>query len=63
MYHSRIDKVKPPLDPSFYKLDDDEVTFFKAMTGIQDAEELKQHILSVQAKAYDVRPLDTESST
>ncbi|KAF7424351.1 hypothetical protein PC9H_009658 [Pleurotus ostreatus] len=54
MYHSRIDKIKPPLDPSFYKLADDEAAFFKAMTGIQDAEDLKRHILSVQAKAYDI---------
>ncbi|KAF4596469.1 hypothetical protein EYR40_007833 [Pleurotus pulmonarius] len=53
MYHSRIDQIKPPLDPSFYKLDDDEATFFKAMTGIQDAQELKRHILGVQAKAYE----------
>lgn len=63
MYHSRIDKIKPPLDPSFYKLADDEAAFYKAMTGIQDAEELKRHILSVQAKAYDVRPLGIEPLT
>ncbi len=63
MYHSRIDQIKPPLDPSFYKLDDDEATFFKAMTGIQDAQELKRHILGVQAKAYEARILDIESLT
>lgn len=43
-----------PLDPSFYKLEKDEATFFKQATGILDDEELKQHILRVQAEAYEV---------
>lgn len=47
--------TNPPLDPSCYKLDDQEAAFFKSMTGIQDDAELKEHILRVQAKAYSVR--------
>lgn len=43
-----------PLDPSLYKLEEDEATFFKQATGIPDDEELKQHILRVQADAYEV---------
>ena len=43
-----------PLDPSLYKLEEDEAAFFKQATGIQDDEELKQHILRVQAEAYEV---------
>ncbi|KAF9496846.1 hypothetical protein BDN71DRAFT_1388875, partial [Pleurotus eryngii] len=39
------------LDPSFYKLADDEAAFFKAMTDIQDAEELKRHILSLISRS------------
>ena len=49
------DAIKAPLDESLYKLDDVEVAFFCAQTGIQDPEELKQHILAVQKEAYAVR--------
>ncbi|KAH7884932.1 hypothetical protein F5I97DRAFT_1811072 [Phlebopus sp. FC_14] len=43
------------LDSRFYKLeDDDEAAFFKRLTGIDDDEQLKKHILDVQAKAYDI---------
>ncbi len=44
-----------PLDPKLYSLDEQEAAFFKSATGIQDEEELKKHILDVQAKAYAVR--------
>ncbi len=43
-----------PLDESLYKLDDEELAFVKAHSGIEDEEELKKHILAVQAEAYEV---------
>ncbi|KDQ63332.1 hypothetical protein JAAARDRAFT_29353 [Jaapia argillacea MUCL 33604] len=45
-----------PLDSSLYSLDEAELAFFKAQTGIQDEEELKKHIIAVQEKAYKVYP-------
>lgn len=45
-----------PLDESFYAPDDEEKAFMKVAAGIQDDEELKQHIIRVQTKAYAVRP-------
>jgi hypothetical protein len=41
-----------PLDPSIYFLLDTEREFYKARTGIQSDDELKQHILNVQSQAY-----------
>jgi|ERR1700722_9994223 len=46
--------TKRPLDESLYHLDHDELTFFRTHTGIDNDEDLKSHILSIQAKAYDV---------
>ncbi len=43
-----------PLDESLYKLDDEELAFVKTHSGIEDEEELKKHILAVQAEAYEV---------
>ena len=43
-----------PLDETLYKIDDHALEFMKSQTGIEDAEELKQHILAVQAEAYAV---------
>ncbi|KAJ7581199.1 hypothetical protein C8J56DRAFT_793698 [Mycena floridula] len=40
------------LDPAFYHIEGDELVFFKSQTGIQDDDELKEHILAVQSKAY-----------
>lgn len=40
-----------PLDPAFYDVD---VEFLSILTGIKDPEELKQHVLKVQADAYAV---------
>ncbi|KIJ17879.1 hypothetical protein PAXINDRAFT_72333 [Paxillus involutus ATCC 200175] len=51
-----LDKVKPALDPSLYSLDAESLAFLKAEIGIQDDDELKNHILSVQARAYAVAP-------
>ncbi|KDQ27948.1 hypothetical protein PLEOSDRAFT_1076958 [Pleurotus ostreatus PC15] len=45
-------EVVPSLDPKLYSLDEQEAAFFKSATGMQDDEELKKHILDVQAKAY-----------
>lgn len=49
--------AKRALDASYYSLDEQELGFFKSQTGIQDENELKQHIMRVQADAYEVRPL------
>ena len=43
-----------PLDEGLYNLDDTEITFFKQQTGIDDSDELKAHLLSIRAEAYEV---------
>ncbi|KAF9446308.1 hypothetical protein P691DRAFT_708861 [Macrolepiota fuliginosa MF-IS2] len=45
-----------PLDSTLYDLDEGQQTFFKRITGIAGSEDLKQHIISVQAKAYELFP-------
>ncbi|EIW65003.1 uncharacterized protein TRAVEDRAFT_42402 [Trametes versicolor FP-101664 SS1] len=45
-----------PLDENLYTLDEETSGFFMAQTGIQDAEELRKHLLRVQAEAYAVFP-------
>ncbi len=49
------------LDESLYSIDSDgeAFEFMKAQTGIQDPDELRNHILAVQADAYSVRFLNT----
>lgn len=50
-------QLSPPnlaLDESLYSLTEEERSFFKEQTGIPDDEELKAHILRVQAEAYEV---------
>ena len=42
------------LDERLYDLSDEERSFFKQQTGIQDDDELKAHIIQVQAEAYKV---------
>ena len=42
------------LDERLYNLHDEERSFFKEQSGIQDDEELKEHIFQVQAEAYKV---------
>jgi hypothetical protein len=44
----------PALDERLYDLTDEERFFLKQQTGIQDDDELKAHILQVQAEAYKV---------
>ena len=43
-----------PLDTSLYAPDEEEKAFMRTTTGIQDDEELKAHILAIQAKAFTV---------
>ncbi|KZW00939.1 hypothetical protein EXIGLDRAFT_603603 [Exidia glandulosa HHB12029] len=45
-----------PLDPSLLALRPDETAFFKAQTGIEDEEVLRQHIIKNQEEAYQVAP-------
>jgi hypothetical protein len=42
------------LDERLYDLTDEERSFFKQQTGMQDDDELKAHIVQVQAEAYKV---------
>ena len=44
----------PALDERLYDLTDEERSFFKQQTEIQDDDEHKAHILQVQAEAYKV---------
>ncbi|KAF8896605.1 hypothetical protein BD779DRAFT_1433381 [Infundibulicybe gibba] len=44
----------PPLDDSLYSLNEEELAFFMRQTGLQDASEIRDHILSVQKKAYGI---------
>ncbi|KAF8962732.1 hypothetical protein BDZ97DRAFT_1920299 [Flammula alnicola] len=37
-----------------FTLNPDELSFFQQLTGIHDEEKLRQHIIDVQAKAYDI---------
>ncbi|KAF8337271.1 hypothetical protein F5887DRAFT_984699 [Amanita rubescens] len=46
---------KPDLEETL-SLTEDELAFFKAQTGIDDDEKLKDHIVAVQAKAHNVYP-------
>jgi SAM-dependent methyltransferase len=46
----------PPLDENLYNPRPQDAAFYKELTGIEDDEALKQHILDVQAKAYKVAP-------
>ncbi|KAG1760761.1 hypothetical protein EDD22DRAFT_899655 [Suillus occidentalis] len=45
-----------PLDPNLYGLDPDALEFFQQQTGITEEDDLKRHILAVQAKAFEVAP-------
>ncbi|KAE9399597.1 hypothetical protein BT96DRAFT_820362 [Gymnopus androsaceus JB14] len=45
-----------PLDEKYYNLDEEEKHFFKKETGIQDDDELKKHIITVQNKAFSICP-------
>ena len=47
--------LRMPLDPTLLNLKEDETAFFESLTGIQDEEGLKKHIIHVQEKAYQAR--------
>ena len=42
------------LDDEFYNPDEEAKAFFKAETGIQDDDELREHIIAVQSRAFAV---------
>ncbi|OSD04930.1 hypothetical protein PYCCODRAFT_1363568 [Trametes coccinea BRFM310] len=44
------------LDSSLYSIDSEALEFMKTLTGITDSEELKRHIIAVQAEAYAIYP-------
>jgi hypothetical protein len=50
------EKTSTPLalDESLYNFAEDERTFLKQQTGILDDDELKAHVVRVQAEAYEV---------
>jgi hypothetical protein len=50
----RLNIRVPALNERLYDLTDEERSFFKQQTEIQDDDELKAHILQVQAEAYKV---------
>ncbi|KAI0823142.1 hypothetical protein BC628DRAFT_1417830 [Trametes gibbosa] len=59
--HNNVDlSIKPSkphaLDESLYSIDDEALGFMKKQTGIEDPDELKKHILAVQAEAYAIYP-------
>lgn len=43
-----------PLNPELYKLEGDCLDFYRKATGIEDEQQLKDHIITVQRKAYAV---------
>ncbi|KIK80486.1 hypothetical protein PAXRUDRAFT_833496 [Paxillus rubicundulus Ve08.2h10] len=49
----------PTLQERYYKITPKQSEFFKQQTGITDDDELKKHILAVQAEAYKVAPYPT----
>ncbi|KAI0003796.1 hypothetical protein BJV74DRAFT_985535 [Russula compacta] len=51
------DYYEEPLDERLYDPTYEELKFFKQQTGIQDDDELKAHILELQAEAYKVQDI------
>ncbi|GBE78165.1 hypothetical protein BKA93DRAFT_784516 [Sparassis latifolia] len=45
-----------PLDRTQYDLSDQDIEFFASQVGIRDRDALKDHILNIQAEAYEVYP-------
>ena len=50
------------LDERLYDLSDEERSFLKEQSGIQDDDELKEHIIQVQTEAYKVGNLTPRKS-
>ncbi|EKM58318.1 uncharacterized protein PHACADRAFT_117170 [Phanerochaete carnosa HHB-10118-sp] len=55
-YTHQTDGAPVPLDESMYRLEAEDYEFLSSATGINDPEELKKHVLSVQAEIYTVHP-------
>jgi hypothetical protein len=55
--NKRMEWTALPLDPDLYWMLDTEKAFFKAQSGIQTDEELKEHALEIQRLAYAVSPI------
>ncbi|TFY63125.1 hypothetical protein EVJ58_g3435 [Rhodofomes roseus] len=55
---SVIERQRPlsDLDESYYRLDGEELAFFRQQTGLHDDEALKLHIMKVQKDAYQTKP-------
>lgn len=51
-----------PLDATLYSVSVEEAAFFKGLTGIESDENLKDHILKIQAEAYNVIELPITSA-
>ena len=51
----RLLKPSSRSSAELYKLSPEDAAFFKAQTGIDNDEALKEHILAVQERAYKVR--------
>lgn len=43
-----------PLDESLYNLNEEEIEFLVAQTGIADRDELKKHVIAAQTEVYKV---------
>ena len=52
-----------PLDETLYSLDEDEIELLKSKTGITDDDELRKHVMKVQADIYAVRLFGTNQES
>jgi len=53
---SMRENLESTLDEQLYAPSPEEIIFFKTQTGINDEDDLKHHILSVQEQAYKIYP-------
>lgn len=54
--------ARPPLDETLYSLEPEDEKLYAEQIGITDPEELKNHILAVQAEAYAVCIMISDAS-
>ena len=52
-----------PLDPTLFNLKREHLDFIQFLTGITCYEDVKQHIISVQARAYEVTRLSPSETS
>lgn len=45
-----------PLDPKLYNLSDEQLDFLRSLTGFENDDEMRQHVLTIQAQAYEICP-------